>query len=576
MELKIPALKKTGKGIFKTQPESLRQWVDNLPLVNIETTVGRLEYGLSEINSVDLPPRDRMEVLELLTTPVMYITGALQKKYLGKKFPLNSDQHNKSNQAIGLCLAMATGYKILVATLNRTENATPWLATMMHRAIRYLSESLLDSFQIYSQHREGIWADLHSLYALSEKQGLQTYPVTDTTLQNPTTTTIENTYKQILLLSLAGPYHLRQREIRLIYNLLGRWASSSKLHMATEHDIIGFFTCHLDSDDPPSYLLLSQKDRLDEQWRILDTSGMTEPVQTFPAEHHDSSSHQNGLPDENTLRRLMLAWGVMPKRRSARKHQEAPIQLVLGINAIHHLISGPDMPDSGDRIREMHTTHERNYQQDPTFEQPTVINTSYPVRNDSERSASIKNKGSKQRGNNPFRGAFAVDPRVVSAGGEQTLSIESWKMVDISADGYCLLWESEDVSSAQVGELVAIRTVVDSSDDSWKLGVIRWMRFTPERGLGLGVQLISDVAKPVWACRCNDKPTAENKTQGILLPEDKALNQQASLLLPSLPFRTGCLSTLTSGGNEEKIRLVRQIENTGSFAQFHFTPAAEP
>jgi hypothetical protein len=138
------------------------------------------------------------------------------------------------------------------------------------------------------------------------------------------------------------------------------------------------------------------------------------------------------------------------------------------------------------------------------------------------------------------------------------------------------LWESEDVSSAQVGELVAIRTVVDSSDDSWKLGVIRWMRFTPERGLGLGVQLISDVAKPVWACRCNDKPTAENKTQGILLPEDKALNQQASLLLPSLPFRTGCLSTLTSGGNEEKIRLVRQIENTGSFSQFHFTPAAEP
>jgi hypothetical protein len=224
----------------------------------------------------------------------------------------------------------------------------------------------------------------------------------------------------------------------------------------------------------------------------------------------------------------------------------------------------------------MHITHERGYQQDPTFEQPTVINTSHPVSTNSARSASIKNKGSKQRGNNPFRGAFAVDPQVVSAGREQTLSIESWKMVDISPDGYGLLWESEDVSSAQVGELVAIRTVVDSSDDSWKLGVIRWMKFTPERGLGLGVQLISDLARPVWVCRCNDKPTAENKTQGILLPEIKTPNQQASLLLPSLLFRTGCLSTLTSGGNEEKIMLVRQIENTGSFAQFHFTPAGEP
>jgi hypothetical protein len=60
-----------------------------------------------------------------------------------------------------------------------------------------------------------------------------------------------------------------------------------------------------------------------------------------------------------------------------------------------------------------------------------------------------------------------------------------------------------------------------------------------------------------------------------LLPGNKSLNQQASLLLPSLQFRPGCLSTLTREGSDEKIMLVRQIENTGSFARFHFTMATE-
>jgi hypothetical protein len=107
------------------------------------------------------------------------------------------------------------------------------------------------------------------------------------------------------------------------------------------------------------------------------------------------------------------------------------------------------------------------------------------------------------------------------------------------------------------------------------LGVIRWMKFTPERGLVLGAQLMASGATPVRACLCADKSAAENKSLGILLPGDKSLNQQASLLLPSLQFRTGCLSTLTREGNDEKIMLVRQMENTGSFTRFHFTMATE-
>jgi hypothetical protein len=171
--------------------------------------------------------------------------------------------------------------------------------------------------------------------------------------------------------------------------------------------------------------------------------------------------------------------------------------------------------------------------------------------------------------NNTQQGAYAARKLTADAGNTASLHIENWKMQDMSAGGYCLLWDSEEPSSARVGELVAIKTSHDT-DDNWHLGVIRWMKFTRERGLGLGVQMMSPGARAIWARVSNDKAGMADNMQGILLPDIKGLNQQATLLLPSLPFRTGYLSQLTSGDKEEQVKLTAQLEDTGSFAQYHF------
>jgi hypothetical protein len=573
MKLRVPTLKKSGTSILKTNPESLRKWVANLPLVNVDASVGQLEFGLFQLNGVELPTADRFQALELLTEPVMHITGALQKKHLGKRFPLGKDDLNKSNHTIGLFLAMATGYKLLVDALDREPGAGTQLANPLQRAIRYLSESLIGSYQIYSQHREGIWADLHALYALAAKHGLQAYQEIDTTLQKPALTSVEIAYKQILLLSLAGPYRLHQNEIRQVYNLLGRWAPYCRFHAAKSHDNIGFFTCDLSSDDPPRYLQLTRRDLPDEDSIILDTSGMTEPANATLAELRDKPYLRNILPGENTLKRLMLSWGVMPERQSARRRQEVPVQLVIGLNAIHSLLTEPVRGDAKTMIQETPATDHEDFLYDPTFDRQTVIATKHPPRKKPAGNAGRQNNPFMPAGQHPMRGAYTPGLQARPVDRKQAPAIESWKMVDVSVGGYCMLWESNEVSSAQVGELVALRTGTAESNDGWKLGIIRWMKFTPERGLMLGVQLMASGATPVWACLCRDEPVTESRAQGLLLTENRALKQQPSLLLPSMPFRTGCLSTLSSGEKDERIILVRQLENTGSFAQYHFAMA---
>jgi hypothetical protein len=144
-------------------------------------------------------------------------------------------------------------------------------------------------------------------------------------------------------------------------------------------------------------------------------------------------------------------------------------------------------------------------------------------------------------------------------------------MTNISAGGYSLLWDSDDSSNAQVGELVAIIELDNLSEDNWHLGVVRWMKCTSTYGLELGIQMLSPSAQAVWAYMNESGIHTGRKMQGILLPEIKVLRQQASLLLPILPFRAGCIATLEATGTLENIKLTRQLENTGSFAQYHFS-----
>ncbi len=99
------------------------------------------------------------------------------------------------------------------------------------------------------------------------------------------------------------------------------------------------------------------------------------------------------------------------------------------------------------------------------------------------------------------------------------------------------------------------------------------MKCTTAYGLELGIQMLSPSAQAVWAYVEDTGLSTGRKMQGMLLPEIKMLRQPTSLLLPTLPFRAGCITTLESAGSLQNIRLTRQLENTGSFAQYHFSTA---
>jgi hypothetical protein len=539
MNLQLPQRVKPGNYSFNTDPATLTAWLNDLPLLNTERTRELLDGALQQVNALALPTQKRQKALELFTKPVICTTDALKKKFLNKPLPLNGNNLLYATQTLELLNQIATGYRVLAEDLRNNAAERPQLAIAIHRALRCLSEILLTCYQIYIQYPEGIWRVINLLYALADEYNITDQDVTDTTLKTPKPGNIETVYKQALLLSLACPYRLRQKEIYIAHSTLMEWASFSQLHHMDDDNTHGLFSINLQSDTPASYRVLGNEDTGNPHARILDTRSMAERIR-----NNVNTSHNT-----DTLQRLLLAWGAMPKRQFARQQQNAPVKLIIGLNAIHSLALGPaiDKPKTDENIRD------KDYLQDPTFESTTKINTNKSTSNNTAD------------GNNPFKGAYATDNITSSR-------VESWKIVDISAGGYCLLWDSDEVSCAQVGELVALIEEEHLDPDKWQLGAIRRMKFTEERGLELGVQLLSPGATAVWARPCKDGINTGDKIQGILLPEIKAIKVQASLLLPSMPFRTDCSTTFEYNGNKETVKLTHQLENTGSFTQYHFTP----
>jgi hypothetical protein len=550
MDLQLPQRKKPDNHSFNTGPAALTAWLNDLPLINTGESLELLSSALQRINTLKLPPNNRQEALEHFASPVICVTDALKKKFLDKPLPLKGNNLVSATQTLELFNALATGYRILAEDLR--SNSKPQLTITLHRALRYLSEILLTSYRIYIQYPEGLWKTINALYALADKHNITRQAVTDITLQIPASSTIETVYKQILLLSLACPYRLRQNEIHFVYNTLLDWADSSQLHHMDGEKTHGLFSINLQSDAPPSYRDLNDGGASDPHTRILDTNTMASRMRKELATSQGGTHQQADAGNTETMQQLMLAWGVMPKRLFARHPQDAPVKLVIGLNAIHQLAPGAaiEEPEVDENIRDQH------YLQDPTFETATTFNTDPFASKHAQETVTEKR--------NPFKGAYEADKRAAP-------HIESWKIADISAGGYCLLWDSDEASCARVGELVALVEKEHLNSNNWQSGTIRRMKFTEERGLELGIELLSPGARAVWVHLRKDGVSKGDRMQGILLPGIEAIKLQASLLLPSLPFRTGCTATLEDNGKTETIELTRQLENTGSFSQYHFT-----
>ncbi|MFA7388073.1 MAG: hypothetical protein WCZ87_10470, partial [Thiohalobacteraceae bacterium] len=337
MEQRTPARKKPTSNSFDTRPTAVENWVAGLPLANVGESSRLLFGALLETNARDIPAEQRLHLLEAFGAPIRTLCDAMKAHFVGQAFPLSERARRIVQLSQALMTQMAAGHRIIVedsggGLLGDQKQAT----TSTHRALSYLGEVLLRAYQVYASYPAGIWRQVHQLYQQAEAKGFASTMVKEPGDRSGPGTSIEDNYKGILLLALACPYRLRQGEVEQIYAWLREWSRHASLDRLTEtKNPNGLFVANFAADEPPTYLILRDAAYDQASCRLLNATRLADVVREVSHQWHAQTGKTPKI-NEQVLRRLMLAWGVMPKRRFSRSQRHSTAMVAIGLSAAHY------------------------------------------------------------------------------------------------------------------------------------------------------------------------------------------------------------------------------------------------
>ena len=208
------------------------QWVSELPSANLSLSTRLLHDYIAEFNAVEMPAQKRLEALEILEPHFLSIEDYLRSRLINSGFPKGTSEQ----KILALIVAIEKNFTIAYWMVLRELSGknTAWfqgknVALAIQRTIKGLSSIIVTQYMMFAPIPDWVWIDLHSLYKLSVKIKKNNAKVNDVYHGNTKVTTAEESYKQILMLSLSDPSGLMQKEVQQVYHFIGKISSLVKI-----------------------------------------------------------------------------------------------------------------------------------------------------------------------------------------------------------------------------------------------------------------------------------------------------------------------------------------------------------
>jgi len=573
-KLRIPVQKKE-KSWFDTRPKQVAAWVDSLPLGDTEKTTKELFSALSHINRVIIPPAARLKTMHALHDTFVHCIEALKNNFVGQSFPLSARALKYVDRSIAMYAEWAVGYKVAVSDLLERGRFYEKKTTIdaIYHAIDTLDRILLTHYQIYAPEPALIWNEIHTLYHIAEDRGLSKLTINTSRQDSKIKPTVESKYKETMLLSLSNPYHLGKNEIELVYRSLTEWAHSTRLLNPAEvrSGTAHFVTC-LNQDKAPVQLSLI-KTLENNVCRFIDTTDLIQHLRYLvsqpAAETYLTSSSPSVTNREYQMyKQLLSAWDTREKRSFSRSASHGGIDISIGLNSTHFLIEEASTPLPTPELVE----------KKPADDGPVVDDTRNPL-NVNHTTFSIEPVAGEATGE--FYWKQGANPKIqnLTNVGERKensqlpqpkYNYHKWKTLNVGAGGFCLLWDHDKSSNAQIGEIVGIREMGNGKSNVWRIGVVRWMQYIRQQGLKLGIQILSPDANTISSKLMKGRASMKKEYSCLSLPEMQSMHQPASIITPSLHYKVGDALILNDHGKMMNVQLTRLVENTGNYSRFQY------
>ncbi|WP_163832965.1 hypothetical protein [Spartinivicinus ruber] len=465
--LSVPKQQIIRNTVINCTPQAVKQELKDLPLDDMPQTLRQTCALLSLINRTQVNDNKRLGIMQCFD----YAFRNLDENYhLRNPQALINSTTTEKNKLAELKQEMAYGYKtILLEAIAQNDLTHKPIAEIIYMAMYYLGHSIMQCYDTYTLPDDNLWYEINQLYSFAER-----YQIHRVTLGRafslPAANTIEDYFKQILLVELANPYQLSSGESWQVYSYLGHWVKHVKLlHEPESLNYLDYFLLDLDSRRCPHQIFAPpQPDQ--HSYRYLCPNrliALTEQhINTLKGGHRPA---EIGIPNSNNNNRaieLLTAierqWQHMKHRQDTRVPCNLFTSIAWGVDTIHEML------------------------------------------------APIETVNSQ---NNSYHRATG-------------------KMVNESQGGYCLKINQALMKEFYNGQIIAMRSD-KQAHPRWLLGFVRWQQQLPSAGSSLvGIQYLKGHVRPV-TLQPLQKSFTKNPLTGLMLTNKENTGKQQHSLLTS-------------------------------------------
>lgn len=514
---------------------SARTWLENVPLANVAAAQQQLLAQMQEFNRYATKGVSRLAVLEAVREAVQFVEIEQARRFTNRALPMAEAESAVFDDTIALWEEMRLGYlRCLRAVIDDEAGMRAQAALVCQRALAYSGLKMFHHHRAYRQVLARDWRALHEGYARAEQLGVAEDAVKDYLNRDVHDTSPRIAYMRALLLGMANPNELSQRQLTFVAFLLERWAGKVEIAREAPEEDMPPLVADLQSE------LCPERDGPQAaEARFLDVRRLAKSLRNrIGLLRKGESPAKLALGEdcvqpscEQLLVFLYRQWRQTKQPRAAeRKRVAETAQACNDLGAIHYYISGH------------------------VFKQP----------------GEAKELTSAQRDQIAAFGRLSTrdedDYSVVHG-----YLLEHWQVEDESSQGLKMVRRAGNPGKRYShGQLIGVRP---ADSRSFMLGQVRWLMQNDAGELYAGVRLLPGLPAAIAVRPTGVNVIGAKYSQALSLTAASALNAPPSLVLAAGWFKPRRVVEVHVEGHS-KVRLTEIIDRGTDYERCGYEMAA--
>ncbi len=312
--------------------KALTYWLEHLPFGEQGRAMQTICTTLQRLREESMPHVRWFALLERFHLPIDTTMMSTRLEILHAA--VGVDEKCRRSQAINqLQQELANGYAQLVYSAPLAGRSS-LVALAAYRVLYHLGELQKWCYQLYCPVPSGLWATLHAVHDKLQQLRLTNYPVIFPH-STESCTTLEEMYKQLLLLGIANTSRLPTTDISVVSQCVTAWSPHALLTQWDGTESAYVLDAH--SDQAPLWLTGGSAGHNDASLQQVVLTGLNTQLLTLVDLLDDVAESEIELEGKvlsrQVLQRLLQVWHSKPVRQQPRVSQSGTLALHFDLDA---------------------------------------------------------------------------------------------------------------------------------------------------------------------------------------------------------------------------------------------------